>query len=44
MDLGLKVSFMYWDPAKSGTFGSSPWLKDRETNNYYLHSSKDATR
>jgi hypothetical protein len=30
MDLGLKASFMYWDPAQSGTFGSSPRLKDRE--------------
>jgi hypothetical protein len=24
MDLGLKASFMYWNPAQSGTFGSSP--------------------
>jgi hypothetical protein len=34
MDLGLKASFMYWNPAQSGTFGSSPRLKDRERNNY----------
>jgi hypothetical protein len=34
MDLGLKASFMYWYPAQSGTFGSSPRLKDRETSNY----------
>jgi hypothetical protein len=34
MDLGLKASFMYWYPAQSGTFGSSPRLKDRERNNY----------
>jgi hypothetical protein len=27
MDLGLKASFMYWNPAQSGTFGSSPWVK-----------------
>jgi hypothetical protein len=24
MDLGLKASFMYWNPAQSGTFDSSP--------------------
>jgi hypothetical protein len=30
MDLGLKASFMYWYPAQSGTFGSSPRVKDRE--------------
>jgi hypothetical protein len=29
MDLGLKASFMYWNPAQSGTFGSSPGLKDK---------------
>jgi hypothetical protein len=34
MDLGLKASFMYWNPAQLGTFGSSPGLKDRERNNY----------
>jgi hypothetical protein len=44
MDLGLKASFMYWNPAQSGTFGSSPWLKDRERSNYLLSNSKDATR
>jgi hypothetical protein len=30
MDLGLKASFMYWYPAQSGTFGSSPWVKEIE--------------
>jgi hypothetical protein len=30
MDLGLKASFMYWYPAQSGTFGSSPWVKHEE--------------
>jgi hypothetical protein len=34
MDLGLKASFMHWYPAQSGTFGSSPRLKDREMSNY----------
>jgi hypothetical protein len=42
MDLGLKASFMYWNPAQSGTFGSSPRLKDRERNNYQLSNSEDA--
>jgi hypothetical protein len=29
MDLGLKASFMYWNPAQSGTFGSSPRVKNQ---------------
>jgi hypothetical protein len=33
MDLGLKHSFMYWNPAQSGTFGSSPGLKHEEMSN-----------
>jgi hypothetical protein len=43
MDLWLKASFMYWNPAQSGTFGSSPRLKDRERSNYKMSNSKDAT-
>jgi hypothetical protein len=27
MDLGLKASFMYWNPAQSRTFGSSPRVR-----------------
>jgi hypothetical protein len=42
MDLGLKASFTYWNPAQSGTFGSSPRVKDRERNNYKMSNSKDA--
>jgi hypothetical protein len=34
MDLGLKASFMYGDPAQSRTFGSSPRVKYREMNDY----------
>jgi hypothetical protein len=34
MDLGLKASFIYWNPAQSGTFGSSPWVKHEERSNY----------
>jgi hypothetical protein len=29
MDLGLKVRFMYWNPAQSGTFGSIPRVKNK---------------
>jgi hypothetical protein len=29
MDLGLKASFMYWYPAQSGTFSSSPRVKNQ---------------
>jgi hypothetical protein len=29
MDLGLKASFMYWNPAQSGTFSSSPRVKTK---------------
>jgi hypothetical protein len=29
MDLGLKASFMYWNPAQSETFGSSPRVRTK---------------
>jgi hypothetical protein len=43
MDLGLKASFMYWNPGQSGTFGSSPRVKHEERSNYQLSNSEDAT-
>jgi hypothetical protein len=29
MNLGLKDSFIYWNKAQSGTFGSSPRVKKK---------------